>query len=231
MGPRWKRLVCSLEERQVSLRVNEIFYSIQGESSFAGRPCVFVRLTGCNLRCSYCDTRYAYDEGNSLKTDEIFAEVKPYKCRLVEVTGGEPLIQNETPALIQRLLDENYEVLLETNGSQDIGRVDGRCVRIVDIKCPSSGEEGKNDLKNLNILADKDEVKFVIGDRGDYDYAKRILHLIPEYSTRKMAVHFSVVFGETDPKTLAKWILEDHLNVRLHLQLHKLIWGQRERRV
>ncbi len=213
------------------LRVNEIFYSIQGESSFAGRPCVFVRLTGCNLRCSYCDTRYAYDKGNLLKTDEIFAEVKSYECRLVEITGGEPLLQNETPALIQGLLNENYEVLLETNGSQDIGRVDGRCVRIVDIKCPSSGEEDKNDLKNLNRLTDKDEVKFVIGNRGDYEYAKRTLNLIPEYSARKMAVHFSVVFGETDPKTLAKWILEDHLNVRLHLQLHKLIWGQRERRV
>ena len=141
------------------------------------------------------------------------------------------MLQKETPTLIQKLLDEEYEVLLETNGSQDIGRVDGRCVRIVDIKCPSSGEEDKNDLKNLNKLTDKDEVKFVIGDRGDYEYAKRVLNLMPANSTRKTAVHFSTVFGETDPKTLAKWILEDHLDVSLHLQLHKLIWGQWQRRV
>jgi 7-carboxy-7-deazaguanine synthase len=215
----------------VPLKVNEVFYSIQGESSFAGHPCVFVRLTGCNLRCSYCDTQYAYDDGNTLKIDEILAEVGSYGCRLVEITGGEPLLQKETPVLVQRLLGEGYEVLLETNGSQDISRIDGRCVRIVDIKCPSSGEEDKNDLKNLNILTDKDEVKFVIGDRVDYEYAKRMLNLIPSYSMRKTTVHFSTVFGEIDPKTLAKWILEDHLTVRLHLQLHKLIWGREQRGV
>jgi 7-carboxy-7-deazaguanine synthase len=215
----------------VPLRVNEVFYSIQGESSFAGLPCVFVRLTGCNLRCSYCDTQYAYDDGNILKIDDILAEVGAYECRLVEITGGEPLLQNETPALIQRLLDEDHEVLLETNGSQDISRVDGRCIRIVDIKCPSSGEEDKNDLNNLNILTENDEVKFVIGSREDYEYAKRVLNLITTYSNRKTAVHFSAVFGVTDPKVLAKWILEDHLKVRLHLQLHKLIWGQGKRRV
>ena len=210
----------------MSLKVNEVFYSIQGESSFAGYPCVFVRLTGCNLRCSYCDTQYAYEDGNTLKIDEILAEVRSYECRLVEITGGEPLLQKETPALIQRLLDEDQEVLLETNGTQDISRVDGRCARIVDIKCPSSGEEDKNNLNNLNILTDKDEVKFVIGDRGDYEYAKRVLNLIPAYSTRRTSVHFSTVFGEIDLKILAKWILEDHLNVRLHVQLQKLIWGQ-----
>jgi 7-carboxy-7-deazaguanine synthase len=215
----------------VSLKINEVFYSIQGESSFAGHPCVFVRLTGCNLRCSYCDTQYAYDDGNLLKIDEILAEVGSYECRLVEITGGEPLLQKETPALIQRLLDEDFEVLLETNGSQDISRIDRRCVRIVDIKCPSSGEEKKNDLNNLNHLTDKDEVKFVIGDREDYEYAKRVLNLIPAYSTRIKAVHFSTVFGKIDPKTLAEWILQDHLTVRLHLQLHKLIWDQEQRRV
>jgi 7-carboxy-7-deazaguanine synthase len=164
-----------------------------------------------------------------LKIDDIIAEVKPYKCLLVEVTGGEPLIQNETPDLIQRLLDDEYEVLLETNGTQDISRIDERCVRIVDIKCPSSGEEKKADLKNLNNLTDKDEVKFVIGDREDYEYAKRTMNLIPAYSTMKMMIHFSAVFGRIDPKTLAEWILEDHLNVRLHLQLHKVIWDQRQR--
>ena len=215
----------------MSLKVNEVFYSIQGESSFAGRPCVFVRLTGCNLRCSYCDTQYAYNEGNILNIDEVLAKVGSYDCRLIEVTGGEPLLQKETPALIQRLLDEDHVVLLETNGSQDISRIDERCVRIVDIKCPSSGEEDKNDLKNLSILTDKDEVKFVIGDREDYEYAKRLLNLIPTYSTRKTVVHFSTVFGETDPKTLAKWILADHLDVRLNLQLHRLIWVQGQRRV
>ncbi len=215
----------------MSLKINEVFYSIQGESSFAGRPCVFIRLTGCNLRCSYCDTQYAYHDGNPLKIDKILAKVGFYECRLVEITGGEPLLQKETPTLIQRLLDEDHEVLLETNGSQDISSVDRRCVRIVDIKCPSSGEEEKNDLKNLNLLTDKDEVKFVIGDREDYEYAKRVLNLIPAYSKRIRAVHFSTVFGKIDPKTLAKWILEDHLTVRLHLQLHKLIWGQGQRRV
>ena len=144
----------------MSLKVNEIFYSIQGESTFAGRPCVFVRLTGCNLRCSYCDTRYAYEEGNELEIDEILRRVKSYTCPLVEVTGGEPLIQKETPFLLRRLLDEGYQVLLETNGSQDISRVDKRCIKIIDIKCPSSGESDKNDLRNLEKL-DQDEIKFI----------------------------------------------------------------------
>ena len=207
----------------MTLRVNEVFYSIQGESSYAGRPCVFVRLTGCNLRCFYCDTQYAYEEGQELEIGEIIDRVSSYHCRLVEVTGGEPLIQAETPTLIRRLLDEGYEVLLETNGSQDISQVDGRCVKIVDIKCPSSGETDENDFENLNRLSDKDEIKFVIGDKEDYEYAKKKLDLLGSDLLTVKAVHFSPVFGKLDPKILADWILGDNLDVRLHLQLHKYI--------
>ncbi len=213
------------------LKVNEIFYSIQGESSYAGRPCVFVRLTGCNLRCSYCDTRYAYDEGQEMEIGEIVDRVASYKCPLVEITGGEPLIQKDTPALILRLIEEGFEILLETNGSQDISRIDERCVKIIDIKCPSSGEEEKNDLENLTRLTDRDETKFVIGDREDYEYAKKTLDLIDTTLLKMNPPHFSHVFGKMDPKILAKWILGDHLNVRLHTQLHKTIWDPEQRGV
>ena len=216
---------------QVPLKVNEIFYSIQGESSFAGRPCIFVRLTGCNLRCSYCDTQYAYDGGNALEIDEILADIKSYGSRLVEITGGEPLIQPQTPALIRRLLDEDYEVLLETNGTQDISMVDSRCVRIVDIKCPSSGEDDKNDLKNLNRLNDKDEVKFVIGNREDYEFAKRVLNPMNTHPPKSNIVHFSAAYGKMDLKVLADWILKDYLEVRLHVQLQKIIWDHGKRGV
>ncbi len=215
----------------MTLRVNEVFYSIQGESSYAGRPCVFVRLTGCNLRCSYCDTQYAYEEGQELEIGEVVDRVASYQCPLVEVTGGEPLMQKETPALIQRLLDEGYEVLLETDGSQDISQVDGRCVKIVDMKCTSSGEAERNDLKNLERLTDKDEIKFVIGDREDYEYAKEKLDLIESNPQRIQTVHFSPVFGKLEPKDLAEWIKEDRLDVRVHLQLHKIIWEPDQRGV
>ena len=208
----------------MSLKINEIFYSIQGESSYAGRPCVFVRLTGCNLRCSYCDTRYAYEQGDELDIGEIVGRVATYKSTLVEVTGGEPLIQKETPILIHRLLEEGYEVLMETNGSQDISLVDDRCAIIVDIKCPSSGEMNQNDLGNLGRLTEKDEVKFVIGDRTDYEYAKKMLDLIDQNPLKKNPVNFSPVFGKIQPRALAEWIIEDHLNVRLNIQLHKIIW-------
>jgi 7-carboxy-7-deazaguanine synthase len=215
----------------VALKVNEIFYSIQGESSYAGRPCVFVRLTGCNLRCSYCDTRYAYDEGDLMEINDVLKRVASYKCPLVEVTGGEPLIQKETPSLIHNLLEAGHEVLLETNGSQDIGQVDERCVKVMDIKCPTSGEEGKTDLKNLALLADTDEIKFVIGGRGDYDYAKKILNSMDLKPSPISRVHFSPVFGKMDTGLLAKWILADHLDVRLHLQIHKIIWDPEKRGV
>jgi 7-carboxy-7-deazaguanine synthase len=218
-----------IQGKFVPLKVNEIFYSIQGESTYAGKPCVFIRLTGCNLRCSYCDTKYAYYDGEKLDIHEIINKVALYGCSLVEVTGGEPLLQEETPYLISQLLGTGYKVLIETNGSHDISRVDGRSVRIVDIKCPSSGEKDRNDLANLNRLRDEDELKFVIGSREDYDYAKDILSLIGHGSSSKIAVHFSPSFGRMEPKELAGWILHDRLNVRLHLQLHKYIWppGQR----
>jgi 7-carboxy-7-deazaguanine synthase len=215
----------------LGLKVNEIFYSIQGESSYAGYPCVFVRLTGCNLKCSYCDTRYAYYEGTELQVEEILERVKAFLCPLVEVTGGEPLLQKETPHLIIRLLDEGFTVLMETNGSLDISRTDPRCVRIVDLKCPSSGEAEHNDCENLGRLTASDEVKFVIADRTDYQYAKEVLKQMNANSIRVGHVHFSPVFGKISLEVLASWILADRLPVRLNLQLHKLIWNPDQRGV
>jgi len=215
----------------MELMVNEIFYSIQGESSYAGRPCVFVRLTGCNLRCSYCDTKYAYEEGEEIGIDTIVNRLSTYKCPLIEITGGEPLIQEGTPHLVSRLLEKGFHVLVETNGSQDINLVDDRCVRVVDIKCPLSGVAEKNDLKNLEKLTDNDEVKFVLSGREDYEYAKHILTHIKLTSSRMNRIHFSPVLGKIEPRVLAKWILDDHLKVRLHLQLHKIIWSPDQRGV
>lgn len=215
----------------MGLKVNEIFYSIQGESSFAGLPCVFIRLTGCNLRCTYCDTRYAYEQGRNMPLRAVVDWVQSYRCPLVEVTGGEPLIQEDVPELVCRLVDLGFTVLLETNGSQDIRRIDRRCVRIVDVKCPSSGESAKNDLENLYRLTDNDELKFVIGDAQDYMYAKEMVNALPTSYSKKGTIHFSPVFDRMAPDELAKWILKDRLNVRLHLQLHKLIWPSAERGV
>jgi 7-carboxy-7-deazaguanine synthase len=213
------------------LKVNELFYSIQGESSHAGRPCVFVRLTGCNLRCSYCDTRYAYDEGQNLEIEEIIDRVTSYQCRLIEITGGEPLIQKETPELIHQLLERGFEVLLETNGSLDISNIDDRCVKIVDIKCPSSGEAKNNDLENLKRLSNKDEIKFVIGNEEDYVFAKKITSLIGKINLRIKPLVFSPIHKQMDPKILAEWILADHIDVRMQIQLHKIIWGSEARGV
>jgi len=214
----------------MTLLVNEIFYSIQGESIHSGRPCIFVRLTGCNLRCSYCDTRYAYEQGVNMEITEIINRIAAHRCRLVEITGGEPLLQSQTPILIYRLLENGYKVMLETNGSLDISSVDGRCIKIVDIKCPTSGESDKIDLGNLKRLGSKDQVKFVIGDRSDYKYAKVTMDSIsPDFPEEQIL--FSPVSGGITPSQLAEWILEDSLNVRLHLQLHKIIWPDRERGV
>lgn len=213
------------------LKVNEIFYSIQGESSYAGLPCVFVRLTGCNLRCSYCDTSYAYEEGKDFEIGEIIDRVISYRCRLVEITGGEPLIQKETPYLISQLVEKRFEVLLETNGSLDISLVDERCIKIVDIKCPSSGQEKKNDLENLKRLSFKDEIKFVIGNREDYLYAENIVSLIRKNNLTIKPPLLSPLHNQMDPKRLAEWILEDHLDVRMQIQLHKIIWGTEVRGV
>jgi len=215
----------------LSLKINEIFYSLQGESSYAGRPCVFIRLTGCNLRCSYCDTRYAYEEGTDLELDGIVDQVSSYRCPLVEITGGEPLIQAETPALIRRLLEKNFKVLLETNGSFNIQRVDDRCLKVVDIKCPSSGMEAQNDLENLKKLGSDDELKFVIGNRMDFEYAKGVLDEYRKFFPAMNPVHFSPVFGVLEPKLLAQWILEKPLEVRLQLPLHKILWDPNQRGV
>ncbi|MBN1932556.1 MAG: radical SAM protein [Desulfobacterales bacterium] len=214
----------------MTLRVNEIFYSIQGESLYAGRPCVFVRLTGCNLRCTYCDTCYAYEEGTMMTIADVVDRVSYFKCPLIEITGGEPLLQEGTPSLIYRLLENGYEVLLETNGSLDISGIDKRCIKIVDIKCPTSGESNKNDFENLKRVNFGDQIKFVIGSRKDYDYAKGIKKkLSPKFPGNHIL--FSSVFGKISSATLAEWILEDHLNVRLQLQLQKIIWPHQDRGV
>lgn len=214
----------------MTLKINEIFFSIQGESTRGGLPCVFVRLTGCNLRCTYCDTAYAYDEGKLMGIEEIIDIVNGFECSLVEITGGEPLLQSETPQLITELLGRGYKVLLETNGSKDIGIVDRRCIRIMDIKCPSSGEEKNNDLENLNRLNSGDEIKFVITDRADYDFARDILDNFPD-NKAGITVNFSPCFSKINPDELAAWILDDKLDVRLNLQLHKYIWGSDQRGV
>ena len=212
------------------MKVNEIFDSIQGESLYSGIPCVFIRLTGCNLRCRYCDTRYAYDEGIDLSIPEILTKVKEYNCNLVEITGGEPLSQEETPLLIHKLLNRGHVVLLETNGSHDIRIIDQRCIRIVDIKCPGSGEVEKNNLNNLNNLTLRDQVKLVIGSREDYEFAKKVSKMTKE-SFPQNNILFSPMNPDLKPEELARWILEDHLEVRLHLQLHKIIWPDIDRGV
>ncbi len=212
------------------LKVNEIFYSIQGESSRSGYPSVFIRLTGCNLRCSYCDTTYAYEDGEEMAIDRILEEIKKFNCRLVEVTGGEPLLQADTPVLVRKLLDDGYTVMLETNGSLDIGKIDGRCIKIIDVKCPSSGEQEKILFSNFGKMNKNDELKFVIETREDYNYAKDQLSR-DDMITLPGNIHFSPVFGKLSPQTLSAWILEDNLNARMTLQLHKLIWPDKDRGV
>lgn len=215
----------------MSLIVNEIFYSIQGESIYSGIPCVFIRLTGCNLRCSYCDTTYAYYDGVELSIEEILSRVDNYKCQLIEITGGEPLLQDETSLLIYRLLEKKYEILLETNGSFDISVVDSRCIKIVDVKCPSSGENKKNHLENLTILNHNDQIKFVIGNHEDYEFAKKIIQLISTTGFSTRSVFFSPVIEQIHPFQLADWILKDRLGVRLQIQLQKIIWPEKTRGV
>jgi len=209
--------------------VNEIFYSIQGESVYNGRPCIFVRLTGCNLRCSYCDTAYAYKNGTKMEIEPIIKQVDSFGCPLVEITGGEPLIQPETPLLIYRLLEKGYEVMIETNGSLDISIIDNRCIKIVDIKCPSSMESEQNDLENLKRISPNDQVKFVIGTRIDYEFAAGIISLIPS-NFPGHHILFSPVFGKIMPSKMSQWILEDKLDVRFHLQLHHIIWPHGEKK-
>jgi 7-carboxy-7-deazaguanine synthase len=211
------------------LVINEIFHSIQGESSHAGRPCTFIRLSYCNIRCSYCDTPYAFNDGVEMTIADILERIKTYRCRLVEVTGGEPLFQEGVHTLLTCLCDYGYEVLLETGGTIDIGDVDSRVKRIVDFKCPSSNMMKKNEWKNIDYLRPTDEVKFVIGTREDYDWAKS---MISNYGIQSRSpVLMSVVFGVLEPLQLCEWILEDRLDVRFQLQSHKYIWSPETRGV
>ena len=205
------------------MRITEIFHSIQGESSYAGQPCVFVRLTGCPLRCTWCDTDYAFYEGHEFSIDEVLAKVQTYGCRLVEVTGGEPLVQPESFPLMTRLCDAGYTVLLETSGAVDIAPVDPRAHVILDVKCPGSGMTDRMHWTNLSQLAAKDEAKFVMADRADYDWSREILTQYDVAS--RCPVLFSPVFGLLDARQLAEWILADRLPVRFQLQMHKYIWA------
>jgi len=216
-----------------SLTINEIFYSIQGESTFAGQPCVFVRLTGCDLRCTYCDTEYAFYEGKRRTLGEIVAEVEKYPCRLIEVTGGEPLLQRRVHTLMSRLCDEGRTVLIETSGAHDIAPVDPRVHRIMDLKTPSSGECARNRMENLLLLGARDEVKFVIGSEEDYAWAKaQVLAGVPGWTDRVNAILFSPVFGKMTPLELATRVMADALpRVRMQLQMHKLIWEPNQRGV
>lgn len=206
------------------LTINEIFHSIQGESTHTGRPCVFIRLTACDLRCSWCDTPYAFTEGRKVNVDDVIAQVQQYGCELVEITGGEPLLQRDVYPLMDRLIESGRTVMLETGGHLSIADVPSQVIRIVDVKCPGSGESGKNHWANLELLTKRDEVKFVIKDRADYEFARDVVakhHLVD----RTAAVLFSPVHGELLAKDLAAWILADKLPVRLQLQAHKYIWG------
>ncbi len=214
----------------MSLLVTEIFYSIQGESVWSGLPCAFVRLSGCNLRCHYCDTTYAYEPGEPMGLNEILKRVNRFNCSRLTITGGEPLLQAEMPQLAALLLENGFDVSVETNGSIDIGRIDRRCLIIVDVKCPSSGMQEHNRMENLHQLGSRDQIKFVIADRQDFDFASAI--------TRRLAsdidadrIWFSPVHDRLPADRLAEWMLNSNSHARLQLQLHKCIWPDKDRGV
>ena len=209
----------------VTLRITEIFHSLQGEASTVGRPTVFIRLTGCPLRCQYCDTAYAFEGGSMRKLEEILAEVERLDCQLITVTGGEPLAQPNCIPLLQLLCDEGYQVSLETSGALSVEKVDPRVSIVLDLKTPGSREADRNDLGNLSLISQKDQVKFVICNNQDYVWAKAKL-LEWNLAARAGEVLFSPSFEEQNPAELAEWILEDHLPVRMQMQLHKLLWGE-----
>ena len=217
------------------LRVTEIFHSIQGESTWAGLPCTFIRLTGCPLRCFWCDTQYSFHGGDKVSMEGILEQVDRHGCRLVEITGGEPLIHPKAFHLATRLLELGYTVLVETSGAVDVAPLDSRVHKIMDLKCPGSGEEGRNLWSNLDHLTSRDEVKFVLKDRADYEWAKKVITdrsldvRVAEGTLN--ALLFSPVWGDLDLRPLAEWTLEDGLPVRLQLQLHKLIWDPATRGV
>jgi 7-carboxy-7-deazaguanine synthase len=207
------------------LRVTEIFRSIQGESTHAGRPCAFVRLTGCPMRCTWCDSEYTFTGGERVSLDDVMRQVRAFGCRLVEVTGGEPLAQKEAFELIRRLCEEGFEVLIETGGFVSTEGVDGRAKIVLDVKCPASGEAERNHWPNLERLrADRDEVKFVVADRADWEFARRVIGKY-ELERRALAVLISPAWGATDLRELAELVSSSGLNVRMQLQLHKYIWG------
>lgn len=213
------------------LRVTEIFHSIQGESTHAGRPCTFVRLTGCPMRCVWCDSEYTFTGGEHISVEEVLSQVRALGCNLVEVTGGEPLAQKEALLLINRLCDANYEVLVETGGYVSTEGLDERAKVILDVKCPGSGEDSRNHWNNLELIrADKDEVKFVIANKGDWEFARDIIERF-ELEKRAKAILISPVWGAADLKEVAHWITSSGLNVRLQLQMHKYIWGAEARGV
>ena len=206
------------------IKINEIYLSVQGESTHTGLPCIFIRLTGCNLRCSWCDTVYAFHEGKDMSIDEILQKVANFGIHLVEITGGEPLMQDNVYILMRRLIEKGYKVMLETGGSISLERVPKDVIKIMDLKCPGSGEQEKNNLDNLKLLAPHDEVKFVILDRKDYEWSRDI---IKKYKINETAhILISPVFDKLELKEMVKWILEDQLPVRLQTQLHKIIWDK-----
>ena len=206
------------------LTVNEIFKSLQGESSFTGLPCIFIRLTGCNLRCTWCDTEYAFYEGQPKSVQDIMAAIEPLGVPLVEITGGEPLLQDTVYDLMNALLAKNYKILLETGGGVSVVKVPEQVIKILDIKCPGSGEDSKNLWDNLSHLNPRDEVKFVLADRADYEWSREILDRYNIH--KKVKVLFSPVYDKLDLKELAAWVLADNLPVRVQTQLHKVIWGK-----
>ena len=213
----------------MKLKVNEIYYSIQGESSYTGKPCIFIRLTYCNLRCSYCDSEYTFYEGFDMSINEILKDIKKYSCKLVEVTGGEPLFQKECISLLKELVKSDYKVLLETSGSLSIKNVPKKVINIIDFKCPSSNMMKKNLWENINYLKKKDEVKFVIEDANDYKWAKE--KIIQYNLLEKCNILMSPSYNKIKPEQITKWILNDNLDIRFQIQLHKEIWGNVERGV
>lgn len=208
----------------MKLDICEIFYSLQGESTFAGLPCIFIRLSGCNLSCSWCDTTYANETCVSMTLEKIIEQVEKIDCSLVEVTGGEPLLQANTFVLISRLIQKKYQVLVETNGSKSIQTLPEACIKIIDIKCPSSNESNSTLWENIDFLSQDDEIKFVVGSKEDYDYARSIIHTKLDRIQNKK-IHISPVFGKINMEELAAWMLEDRLRARLSFQYHKIIWG------
>ena len=204
--------------------ITEIFKSIQGESSYAGLPCSFIRTTGCNLRCVWCDTEYAFHGGKQMSVDEVLQSIKPHGCELVEITGGEPLLHADVPELAAELLRGDHKVLIETSGALDISVLPHDVIKIMDIKCPESGMMETMDWKNLERLSPKDELKFVINSRTDYDWAVQILNRY-QLHTQNLVL-FSPVYQKMQPDQLAEWILKDNLPVRFQIQLHKVLWGE-----